>query len=166
MFFVVSLAACGSSSEQQEESNNEPQSTHTETAAAPAAPTIDSAQHKQIEAYVKKNNLKGEFTPEGIFYSIENAGSGENPTAENTVKASYKGYLLNGSVFDDSKGNPIEFQLNRVVKGWKIGIPKFKKGGSGKLIIPSEMGYGEQSPSPELPANSILVFDIKLVDFK
>lgn len=166
LFFAVSLAACGGSSEQQEESNNEPQSTHTETAAAPAAPTIDSAQHKQIEAYVKKNNLKGEFTPEGIFISTKEEGKGGSPTVNNEITIDYAGYLLDGKPFDASKpGSPVTFPLSQLIQGWQIAIPKMKKGGSAKIIIPSEKGYGSQD-SERIPANSILVFDIKLYDFK
>ncbi|MCL4106398.1 UNVERIFIED_CONTAM: hypothetical protein GTU68_003559 [Idotea baltica] len=61
---------------------------------------------------------------------------------------------------------PIVFSLNQVIRGWQLGIPYFSVGGSGKLIIPSELGYGSNSPSPDIPKNSVLVFDIWLYDVR
>lgn len=129
--------------------------------------TYDSAQHELIKAYVKKNKIKGEFTKSGLFVSAaKKKKKGVYPAVTSTVKANYKGYLLTGEVFDDSKGTAIEFPLSRVIQGWQEGIPYLAKGGKGKLIIPSDLAYGEMSPSPAIPANSVLVFEVELVDFK
>lgn len=126
----------------------------------------DSSQKKLIEDYAAANNLKGEFTPSGLFVVIDNPGTGENPTARNTVKVEYTGYFLDGKKFDGTpKGSPIEFGLHQVITGWTEGIPHFKKGGYGKLIIPSELGYGSRASGP-IPGNSVLVFDVLLVDFR
>lgn len=131
----------------------------------PVAP--QPSQKEQIEAYVKKNNIKGEFTQSGLFVAIEEQGTGNDfPKPTNTVRAEYSGYFMNGEVFDGSKpGQPIEFSLNGVIPGWTEGLQKLKKGGKAKLIIPSQLGYGERGGGP-IPPNSILVFDVKLVDWK
>ena len=81
-----------------------------------------------------------------------------------TVKVHYKGYLTDGSVFDETSGNAREFALYSVIEGWQIGIPLFGKGGKGKLFIPSDYGYGGSS-TDEIPAHSVLIFDIVLSDF-
>jgi FKBP-type peptidyl-prolyl cis-trans isomerase len=60
-------------------------------------------------------------------------------------------------------GRPITFPLTGVIKGWQQGVPGMKVGGTRRLLIPSEMAYGAQSPAPNIPANSDLVFDIELV---
>lgn len=159
MAVMFSLAACNSGNANKTEAMN----AATQNAAGAAKP---EDQKKIIEEYVNKKGLKGEFTPSGLFVAIETEGSGEFPTASNTVKAEYTGYLLDGSVFDASTpGSPIEFGLNEVIPGWTEGLQKFKKGGKGKLIIPSSLGYGPNGAGP-IPPNSILAFDITLVDFK
>lgn len=121
---------------------------------------------QKIEKYVADNNLIGQFTSSGLFYTIEVEGIGANPGLNNTVTCEYTGYLLNGNQFDGtSAGKPISFPLSQVIKGWQEGIPKYKKGGKGKLIIPSELGYGSRGVGT-IPPNSVLVFDVYLVDFK
>lgn len=154
MLFGLTLFSCGQSAEKNEDETEQP----VERQAPPK---------EQIEAYVKKNNIKGEFTPSGLFIAIEEPGTGKDfPKPSNTVKAEYNGYLLNGQVFDASKpGQPIEFPLSGVIPGWTEGLQKLKKGGKAKLIIPAELGYGSREAG-SIPPNSILVFDVKLVDWK
>jgi FKBP-type peptidyl-prolyl cis-trans isomerase FkpA len=77
----------------------------------------------------------------------------------------YKGYRLDGKVFDQSV-NGISFGLTQVITGWTLGLQKFKKGAVGKLIIPSPFAYGTSGAGADIPANTPLVFDIELVDFK
>ena len=74
----------------------------------------------------------------------------------------YKGYFLNGETFDQSNANGATFPLNRVISGWTEGIPLFKEGGEGVLIIPSNLGYGPSGNS-SIPGGAVLVFDIKLI---
>ncbi|MGB1204277.1 MAG: FKBP-type peptidyl-prolyl cis-trans isomerase [Chitinophagales bacterium] len=118
-----------------------------------------------IAKFVKDNNLKTQQTPSGIHYIIETEGTGENPTIDDQVQVHYKGTLLDDTQFDSSyeRGEPITFPLKGVVKGWQEGIPLLKKGGKGKLIIPSSLAYGERA-RPTIPANSILIFDVELLD--
>lgn len=125
---------------------------------------LKEAEHKIIEEYVKKKNLKGSYTPSGLFVAINEAGSGRNPDASSIVKVEYTGYFLDGRVFDGCEtGKPIEFGLDQVVSGWTEGIPHFKKGGSGVLILPSHIAYGPSGRGP-IPPNTVLAFDIRLVD--
>lgn len=83
-----------------------------------------------------------------------------------TVTAHYTGALANnGTIFQSSydSGSPIPFSLNGVIQGWTEGVPGMKVGGTRRLIIPAEKAYGAQSPSPDIPANADLVFDITLI---
>lgn len=122
-----------------------------------------------IQAYLKENALKTEKTPSGIHYIIKNAGKGVNPIATSTVKVNYAGTLLDGTEFDSSynaetgQGNPVSFPLTRVIPGWTEGIPLFKEGGSGQLIIPSGLAYGPYG-RPKIPANSPLIFEVELLE--
>jgi len=120
-------------------------------------------QHSQIEDYVAKNNLLGQFTESGLWYSVSIIGTGTQPSASSTVKVVYSGYLLDNTTFDESSADGATFSLTGVIKGWQEGIPKYKKGGDGKLIIPSDLAYGSNKVG-NIPKNSILVFDIELLD--
>lgn len=119
-----------------------------------------------ILEYISTNNLDALSTSDGLYYIINEEGTGDRPAVTDEVIADYEGYLLDGSVFDSSyeRGQPSTFSLSGVILGWQIGIPFFKEGGSGKLIIPSELGYGSDSPSSKIPKNSVLVFDIELIE--
>jgi len=120
---------------------------------------------KIIEDYITANSLTASSTPEGIYYVIDNPGDGNHPTVNSVVKLHYKGYLTNDTVFDQTvSGATTTLALTYVIKGWQIGIPLFGKGGKGKLLIPSDYGYGAQS-YPKIPAHSVLIFDIVLSDF-
>ena len=96
-------------------------------------------------------------------YTAKNEqGTGTQPTAASNVTVAYKGYFTNGNVFDQSKAEGISFGLNQVIKGWTEGIPYFKAGGSGVLLIPSHLGYGSTNNGP-IPGGSVLIFDVKLI---
>ena len=94
----------------------------------------------------------------GMFYVIQNAGSGKNPTACSDVNVTYKGMLTNGVVFDQ---RTIDLGLDGVITGWRNGIPLIGAGGFIQLYIPPSLGYGSSANGP-IPANSILVFDVVL----
>lgn len=115
-----------------------------------------------INAYIEDNNLVAESTSSGLHYVIITPGSNEHPTLSDIIQISYTGTLLNGNVFDSSTYS--SFPLHMLIDGWKEGIPLLGKGGEGIFIIPSHLGYGSNS-LPGIPANSVLVFTIKLIDF-
>lgn len=119
---------------------------------------------KQLIAdYITSHHISGTVTTStGLTYLITTEGTGAKPTATSNVKVNYKGYLLDSSVFDQSTA-PVSFNLQQVIQGWKEGLTYFKKGGSGKLFVPSDYGYGSQA-KPGIPANSVLIFDIDLLD--
>ena len=122
-----------------------------------------------ILKYISDNNLNAVEGPEGLFYVIDQAGAGGNPSTSSTVTVHYEGFLLDGSKFDSSidRGTPSTFGLSQVIRGWQLGIPFFKSGGKGKLIIPSSLGYGSQSVgNGDIPANSVLIFNIELISFQ
>lgn len=120
------------------------------------------AQNEQeIIAYIAKNKLTAQRSDSGLYYVIIEAGAGKQPTATSNVTVAYKGYFTNGSVFDESNASGISFGLNQVIKGWTEGIPYFKEGGSGVLLIPAHLGYGSNGSGP-IPGGSVLIFDIKL----
>ena len=95
----------------------------------------------------------------GIFYVIDNAGSGKQPTACSAVDVNYVGKLTNGNQFD--AGTHYQNYLSGVIQGWANGVPLVKEGGVIHLYIPPSLGYGSQ-PNGPIPGNSILIFDITL----
>ncbi len=117
---------------------------------------------KEIVDYVAKNKLTATKTDSGLYYVINEAGDGEQPTATSNVTVAYKGYFTNGNVFDQSNTSGISFGLNQVIKGWTEGIPYFKEGGSGILLVPSHLGYGSNDYS-SIPGGSVLIFEVKLI---
>jgi FKBP-type peptidyl-prolyl cis-trans isomerase len=110
------------------------------------------------------------FTPVDGVNELEiidlTQGSGDEVPLGATITAHYTGALVkDGTIFQSSKdfGSPATFGLDQVIAGWTKGVPGMKVGGVRRLIIPAEMAYGAQSPSPNIPASSDLVFDIELV---
>ncbi|WP_286968171.1 FKBP-type peptidyl-prolyl cis-trans isomerase [Flavobacterium sp. UBA4854] len=130
----------------------------------PVTPPKDySAENdKEITDYLTKNNLTATKSTTGLYYIINEPGTGAQPTATSKVTVAYKGYFTNGSLFDKSTDSGLTFPLNEVIKGWTEGITYFKEGGSGVLLIPAHLGYGS-SPRPGIPAGSVLLFDVKLI---
>ncbi len=107
-------------------------------------------------------------TASGLRYKILAPGAEAKPTAASKVKALYTGKLCNGSVFDttDNKGGqPLEFSLSGVVKGWTEGLQLIGKGGKIQLWVPADLGYGSR-PAGSIPPGSVLEFEVELVDFQ
>ncbi|MDG1194380.1 MAG: FKBP-type peptidyl-prolyl cis-trans isomerase [Polaribacter sp.] len=115
-----------------------------------------------ILKYIKDNNLDATKSSSGLYYVIDNEGNGARPTSSSNVTVAYKGYFLNGKVFDQSNSGGISFGLNRVITGWTEGITYFKEGGNGVLLVPSNLGYGPNG-SRSIPGGAVLVFDVKLI---
>ena len=125
---------------------------------------------KLIETYAKEKGLTIQTTPSGLSYIIEQQGSGAKVEAGKTAVTHYRGYTLNGQVFDASYDRnqpfPVPVGQGRVIRGWDEGLPLFNVGGKGKLLIPSGLAYGTQSMGPSIPANSVLIFDIEILEVK
>jgi FKBP-type peptidyl-prolyl cis-trans isomerase FkpA len=132
-----------------------------------------AAEVTALQNWVIANRPGATSHPSGLFYEIANPGSGTvTPGVCSTVTVKYAGYLTNGSKFDDSSPtypNGIPFLLGQLILGWQKGIPLVKKGGSLSLYIPPSLGYGNQDVRNNagvvvVPANSILIFSIQLVE--
>ncbi len=136
---------------------------------------------KTIEAYIKEKGLTASKTESGLYYVIEQEGTGEATTPGTTMYVNYAGYLLDGTLFDTSmpdvaKANnifdaartyealPVNVGMGQVIPGWDEGLMLLKKGSKGKFIIPSPLGYGENGAGAMIPPNSILVFDVEVTD--
>ena len=93
---------------------------------------------------------------------------GASPTASNSVLAHYHGTLPNGSVFDSSvdRGEPATFGVSQVISGWTEAVQLMKVGDKWRLYIPPDMAYGEASPTPAIPPNSALVFEVELLEVR
>jgi FKBP-type peptidyl-prolyl cis-trans isomerase FkpA len=125
-------------------------STTTTTAAAGAAPA-------DVGTTVT--------TSSGLVFKLTKAGTGPSPSATDTVKVHYRGTLADGKEFDSSysRGQPLEFPLNRVIKCWTEGVQKLKVGGSARLTCPPAIAYGERGAGGVIPPNATLTFDVELL---
>jgi len=136
-------------------------------ASAPAAGTPAVPDTTVIGG--KTVSLKS--TPDGLKYYDVKVGTGPNPKVGQTVSVQYTGTLLDGTKFDssyDHGGKPIDFPIGvrAVIKGWDEGVPPMKVGGKRRLVIPGPLAYGPNPPTPTIPPDATLVFDIELVAVK
>lgn len=124
------------------------------------------AGKKFLEENAKRDGVKA--TESGLQYEVVKSAEGPQPTANDVVTVHYEGSLTDGTVFDSSikRGSPIDLPVGGVIPGWVEGLQLMHVGEKYKLYIPSELAYGEQSPSPLIPANSVLVFDLELLGIK
>lgn len=104
--------------------------------------------------------------PSGLHYKIIKKGSGKKPSATDNVLAHYEGKLIDGTIFDSSfeRGQPIEFPLNRVIKGWTEGMQLIGEGGEIMLYIPYDLAYGERGAGQNIPPFSTLIFKVQLIE--
>jgi FKBP-type peptidyl-prolyl cis-trans isomerase FklB len=125
---------------------------------------IDSGQQ-----FLAKNKSKAgvKTTASGLQYEVITQGTGEKPTAEDSVTCHYKGTLLSGKVFDNSydRGQPITFALNRVIPGWTEGVQLMSVGSKYKFYVPYTLGYGAFDYGP-IPGGSMLTFEVELLGIK
>ena len=123
-------------------------------------------------SFLQENSAKdGVVTlASGLQYLILESGdaSGASPTADNSVLAHYHGTLIDGTVFDSSvdRGEPAQFGLSQVISGWTEALQLMKVGDKWRLFLPSNLAYGEQSPTPAIPPNSALIFDVELLEIR
>jgi hypothetical protein len=102
--------------------------------------------------------------PDGLQYTVLTEGSGAMPQADNVVSVHYRGTLLDGTEFDSSykRGQPAQFPVNGVIRGWTEALQLMKTGSKWKLFIPSELAYGENGQR-SIPPNSVLIFEVELL---
>ena len=134
-----------------EQANQEAKKLAAEAAAAEAAAKIKSQFLTE--------------TASGLRYNVITEGTGAQPTATSTVKVHYEGSFLDGNIFDSSikRGEPIEFPLDRVIKGWTEGVSLMKEGAKYKFYIPYQLAYGERGYPGAIPPKSDLIFEVELL---
>jgi len=114
-----------------------------------------------IDAFVKKG---GKLTASGLAYEIKKPGSNMKPGPSDTVEVHYHGTFIDGTVFDSSvdRKEKANFPLDVVIRGWQEGLQLIGEGGEIRLVVPSDLAYGDRGSSPKIPGGATLVFDIQL----
>lgn len=118
----------------------------------------------QINSYLTKEQIKAEQTTSGVCYQILEKGDGPEVKYTDKIVVTYKGTLLNGTVFDQ-KTEPISFNLRNLIPAWKQILPGLKVGSKLWMITPPDMGYGADEQE-KIPSNSILIFEINLLSIE
>jgi FKBP-type peptidyl-prolyl cis-trans isomerase len=136
------------------------------------------AAQVEREAQAEKNRAEGEAflaenkskegvvtTDSGLQYKVVVEGDGEKPTAENTVQVHYRGTLIDGTEFDSSysRGEPAQFQVNRVIAGWTEALQLMNEGSKWELYIPSDLAYGSRGAGSNIGPDAVLIFEVELL---
>ncbi len=130
---------------------------------------LDSLYQQKLEEDLLRSKLPKDSVSyeDGVFYQSLKEGTGRPVKVTDTLTVHYKGSLYSdGSVFDQTKEKPATFPLERLIKGWQVGLVHCKVGGKMRLFITSGSAYGIRTRSANIPPNSILVFDIEVLDAK
>jgi len=129
-----------------------------------------SGNKKAGQEFLASNKTKAGVvtTASGLQYQIIKEGTGPKPTISDSVVCHYHGTLIDGTIFDSSvdRGQPIEFPVGGVIKGWVEALQLMPAGSKWKLFIPSELGYGDNQAGPKIGPGSTLVFDVELISVK
>jgi FKBP-type peptidyl-prolyl cis-trans isomerase FklB len=130
---------------------------------------IGDKNMKEGQEFLAANKTKEGVValPDGLQYKILTAGNGPKPTADDTVVCNYSGTFINGTEFDSSykRGQPAEFSLKGVIKGWTEALQLMPVGSKWQLFIPSDLAYGPQGRGP-IPPNATLIFQVELLSIK
>lgn len=166
---IVAVSGCKQGSQSSTNNSGANNSAASNSSAAPnAAPDVSSVPSTTT---IDGKSVSLKSTPSGLKYYDIKVGTGPNPKNGQTVSVQYTGTLLDGTKFDssyDHGGTPIDFPIGvgQVIKGWDEGVPTMKVGGKRRLVIPGDLAYGANPPTPTIPPNATLVFDIELVAVK
>ena len=119
-------------------------------------------------AFLEDNAKRAEVTvtESGLQYEVLAMGEGDKPAADSTVRVHYHGTLINGTVFDSSveRGQPAEFPVNGVIKGWTEALQLMAPGAKFRLYIPHDLAYGERGAGASIAPFSTLIFDVELLE--
>jgi FKBP-type peptidyl-prolyl cis-trans isomerase FklB len=130
---------------------------------------LNMEKMEEMAVYLDENKKNpGVVTlPSGLQYKVLIEGEGLNPSRKSKVKTHYKGTLMDGTVFQSSyeSGEPIEFGVNQVIRGWQEALVLMKPGAKWMLFIPPYLGYGDRNTG-SIPPNSLLIFEIELISFE
>ena len=143
-----------------------------ETDAANSAQT--ATDDRLLQEYFAKNSLQPTKTASGLYYTINQEGTGDVIKSGQTAEMKYIGKTLDGKVFDANMGAeakrtealPVTVGQGQVIRGWDEGLQLLKKGSKATFYIPSPLAYGKQAMGETLPANSVLIFEVEVVDVK
>jgi FKBP-type peptidyl-prolyl cis-trans isomerase FklB len=129
----------------------------------------DAAAKASVDFLAENGKRPGVVTTEsGLQYEVITAAAADaaTPALEDVVRVHYHGTLIDGTVFDSSveRGQPAEFPLSGVIRGWTEALQLMKVGDKWKLYVPADLAYGARSPSPKIPANSALIFEVELLE--
>ena len=129
------------------------------------ADKIEAEKQKAAKEIALKEFENATTTESGLKYIVLQQGTGNKPVATSNVKLHYTGMLLEGKVFDSSvqRGEPIDFGLNQVIKGWTEGVQLMQEGSKYKFYIPSQLAYGERGAGGVIPPNTDLIFEVELI---
>ena len=126
------------------------------------------AAKEEGEKYLKENAKKEGVitTPSGLQYQVLKEGNGKKPTAKDSVKCHYEGFLIDGTVFDSSvqRGEPAVFGLQQVIAGWTEGLQLMQEGGKYRFFIPYRLAYGAGGAGAMIPPFATLIFDVELIE--
>lgn len=118
-------------------------------------------------AFLAENKKKAGVVelPSGMQYEILKDGTGESPKATDKVTTHYTGTLMDGTVFDSSieRGQPAQFPVNGVIRGWTEALQLMKPGSKWKLYIPSDLAYGDGGSPPKIGPGALLIFEVELI---
>lgn len=117
---------------------------------------------EEILTFIADNDLDAIRSETGLYYVVNNLGTGTQPNSNSDVVVSYTGSFTNGEIFDQSGSDGISFNLQNVIAGWTEGITYFQEGGDGILLIPSHLGFGSFD-TQGIPAGSVLIFDVNII---
>ncbi len=149
-----------------DEINNALQALHGKAQEAREAAAKEAAAHG--EAFLTENAQRAEVTvlESGLQYEVMTEGTGEIPTSDKSVRVHYHGQLTDGTVFDSSvsRGQPAEFPVTGVIKGWVEALQLMPVGSKWKLFIPQDLAYGERGAGAAIPPFAALVFEVELLD--
>jgi len=125
--------------------------------------------HKEAgEKYLAENAKKADVVtlPSGLQYQVLKEGNGKKPSAKDTVKCHYEGFLIDGTVFDSSvqRGEPAVFPLQQVIAGWTEGLQLMQEGAKYRFFIPYRLAYGEGGAGNSIPPFAALIFDVELIE--
>jgi FKBP-type peptidyl-prolyl cis-trans isomerase FkpA len=127
---------------------------------------VAATEKKAAQPFLEKAAAEkgAQRTSSGLIYSELKAGTGDMPTPTDVVKVNYEGRLMDGTVFDRSRGTPASFPLNGVIKCWSEGLQKMKVGGKAKLVCPADIAYGDTGSPPLIKPGAPLVFEVELLE--
>lgn len=152
----------------------------TEAEMQAASTSIGTKLRARAEELIKANSEKGkaylaenakkdgvQTLKSGLQFKVLKKGSGKSPGETSTVRVHYEGKLINGTVFDSSlkRGQPAEFPVNGVIKGWTEALQRMAVGDKWQLFIPSELAYAERgAPGGSIGPNEALIFEVELLE--